>query len=98
MSWLSTTSEMSRVWMVSRQVSVFRPNHSGSPQGSVTASQKPYSKASELQKTGPGSPRYQIQGTRNRRLAAARDNARFADQRGAALEAQITEKLTVPPT
>ncbi|WP_086830660.1 DUF6262 family protein [Streptomyces sp. NRRL B-24572] len=34
----------------------------------------------------------------NRRLVAARDNARFADKRIAALEAQITEKLTVPPT
>ncbi|MFC8416592.1 DUF6262 family protein [Streptomyces coelicoflavus] len=34
----------------------------------------------------------------NKRLAAARDNARFADKRIAALEAQITEKLTDPPT
>ncbi|WP_164764546.1 hypothetical protein [Streptomyces lydicus] len=33
-----------------------------------------------------------------KRLAAARDNARFADKRIAALEAQIAEQLSVPPT
>lgn len=33
-----------------------------------------------------------------KRLAAARDNARFADKRIAALEAQIAEQLTAPPT
>ncbi|MEV7817837.1 DUF6262 family protein [Streptomyces flaveolus] len=33
-----------------------------------------------------------------RRLAAARDNARFADKRIAALEAQIAEQLTAPPS
>ncbi|MFF9851136.1 hypothetical protein [Streptomyces litmocidini] len=32
-----------------------------------------------------------------KRLSAARDNARFADRRIAALEAQIAEQLTVPP-
>ncbi|MDW4906778.1 DUF6262 family protein [Streptomyces sp. ADMS] len=33
-----------------------------------------------------------------RRLAAARDNARFADKRIAALEAQLAEQVTAPPT
>jgi hypothetical protein len=33
-----------------------------------------------------------------KRLAAARDNARFADKRIAALEAQIAEQLTAPPS
>lgn len=33
-----------------------------------------------------------------RRLVAARDNARFADKRIAALEAQLAEQLTVPPS
>ncbi|MFJ1902094.1 DUF6262 family protein [Streptomyces sp. NPDC088115] len=33
-----------------------------------------------------------------KRLAAARDNARFADKRIAALEAQIAEHLTTPPS
>ncbi|WP_329142499.1 hypothetical protein OIU91_02485 [Streptomyces sp. NBC_01456] len=33
-----------------------------------------------------------------KRLAAARDNTRFADKRIAALEAQIAEQLTAPPT
>ncbi|MGD3109326.1 DUF6262 family protein [Streptomyces sp. YGL11-2] len=33
-----------------------------------------------------------------KRLAAARDNARFADKRIAALEAQIAEQLTAPRT
>ncbi|WP_329074931.1 DUF6262 family protein [Streptomyces niveus] len=33
-----------------------------------------------------------------RRLGAARDNARFADKRIAALEAQIAEQLTAPPS
>ncbi|NEA76079.1 hypothetical protein [Streptomyces sp. SID13588] len=32
------------------------------------------------------------------RLAAARDNARFADKRIAALEAQLAEQITAPPT
>lgn len=31
------------------------------------------------------------------RLAAARDNARFADKRIAALEAQLAEQITAPP-
>ncbi|MGW7362477.1 DUF6262 family protein [Streptomyces sp. NPDC054841] len=33
----------------------------------------------------------------NKRLTAARDNARFADRRIAALEASIAEQLTAPP-
>ena len=33
-----------------------------------------------------------------KRLAAARDNTRFADKRIAALEAQIAEQLTTPPS
>ncbi|MFI9039820.1 hypothetical protein [Streptomyces sp. NPDC053726] len=33
-----------------------------------------------------------------KRLAAARDNARFADKRIVALEAQIAEQLTAPPS
>ncbi|MET7740336.1 hypothetical protein [Streptomyces sp. NPDC005385] len=33
-----------------------------------------------------------------KRLAAARDNARFADKRIAALEAQIAEQLSAPPS
>ncbi|WP_333766905.1 hypothetical protein [Streptomyces sp. IBSBF 2435] len=34
----------------------------------------------------------------NKRLTAARDNARFADRRIAALEAGIAEELVAPPT
>jgi predicted nucleic acid-binding Zn-ribbon protein len=37
-------------------------------------------------------------GRLTKRLAAARDNARFADKRIAALEAQIAELLTAPPS
>lgn len=40
MSWLSITSDMPPVSIVSDHASRFRPNHSGSPHGSLTASQK----------------------------------------------------------